>query len=38
MDALQVSVAIEKNCDQFLTNDKKLSKVSELQIIIVEDL
>ncbi len=38
MDALQMSVAIEKNCDQFLTNDKKLSRVSEVQIVLVEDL
>lgn len=38
MDALQISVALEKECDQFLTNDKKLKRVSELQIILVEDL
>ena len=38
MDALQISVALEKNCDQFLTNDKKLKKVSELQIVIIEEL
>ena len=38
MDALQISVAIEKDCDQFLTNDKKLKKISELQILLVEDL
>ena len=38
MDALQISVAIEKECDQFLTNDKKLQKISEVQILIVEDL
>lgn len=38
MDALQISVAIEKNCDQYLTNDKRLQKVSEMRIIIVEDL
>lgn len=38
MDALQISVALEKNCDQFLTNDRKLKKVSELQIVIIEEL
>jgi len=38
MDALQVSVAIEKECDQFFTNDKKLQKISEVQIILIEDL
>ena len=38
MDALQISVAIEKECDQFLTNDKKLTKISEVKILLVEDL
>jgi len=38
MDALQVSVALEKSCDQFLTNDKRLSRITELKIVIVEDL
>lgn len=38
MDALQVPVALEKSCDQFLTNDKRLSRITELKIVIVEDL
>ncbi|MBK8492958.1 MAG: PIN domain-containing protein [Saprospirales bacterium] len=38
MDALQISVAIEKHCDQFLTNDKKLQKISEVKILLVEDI
>ena len=38
MDALQISVAIEKECDQFLTNDKRLTKISEVKILLVEDL
>lgn len=38
LDALQISVAIEKECDQFLTNDKKLQNISEIEILIVEEL
>jgi predicted nucleic acid-binding protein len=38
MDALQISVAIEKECDQFLTNDKKLRKITEVKILLVEEL
>ncbi len=38
MDAIQIAVALEKKCDQFLTNDKKLSSVSEINILLVEEL
>lgn len=38
MDALQVAVAIEKGCDYFLTNDKKLVNISEVQILLVENM
>ena len=38
MDALQIAVAIEKACDQFLTNDKKLQKISEVQMLMIEDI
>ncbi len=27
MDAFQLAIAINENCDQFVTNDKKLEKV-----------
>jgi predicted nucleic acid-binding protein len=37
-DALQVSTAINSQCDAFLTNDKQLSRVTELQILIIDDL
>jgi predicted nucleic acid-binding protein len=38
LDALQISVALEKNCSQFLTNDKRLRKISEVKILLVEEL
>lgn len=36
-DAVQIATAIITGCDSFLTNDKKLSRVSELQILVVSD-
>lgn len=36
-DALQVATAIIAGCDSFLTNDKKLSRISELQILVISD-
>jgi len=36
-DALQVATAIVTGCDSFLTNDKKLSRISELQILVISD-
>jgi len=38
MDALQLSVAIETGCALFLTNDKKLKNITEIQVLVVEDL
>ncbi len=38
MDALQLSVAIETGCGIFMTNDKKLKNITEIQVLIVEDL
>ncbi len=35
MDALQISTAINQNCDAFLTNDRKLQQIIEIQIFIV---
>lgn len=37
-DALQVAVAITSGCDVFLTNDKVLAKVSEISVIVLDDL
>ena len=37
-DALQLASAIEHDCDSFLTNDKQLKQVEELNIIYLSDL
>jgi predicted nucleic acid-binding protein len=36
-DALQVSAALSRDCDAFLTNDKKLKSVNDLKIIVLDD-
>lgn len=38
VDAVQLSAAIEVGADIFLTNDKKLRKIKEIKILILEDL
>jgi predicted nucleic acid-binding protein len=37
-DALQVATAIEYDCQAFLMNDRALMRVSELRIILLDDL
>lgn len=37
-DSLQLATAITASCDAFLTNDKQLKRVTEMQIIIVDEL
>ena len=37
-DALQISTAIVSHCHVFLTNDTALKRVSELPILVLEDL
>jgi predicted nucleic acid-binding protein len=37
-DSLQLAVAIESGCESFLTNDHQLSQVSEIDVIVVDDL
>jgi predicted nucleic acid-binding protein len=37
-DALQLSSAILSNCSEFLTNDKKLKVVTEINVRIVDEL
>lgn len=36
-DALQIAVALEAGCDAFLTNDLALRRVTELQVIVLEE-
>src|SRR5215470_5410294 len=37
-DALQVAAAIDAGCDAFLTNDLGLRRVTELQVLVLDDL
>ena len=37
-DALQIAVAITKGCQAFLTNDTRLSRVTNLNIILLDEL
>jgi len=37
-DALQVATALAASCNVFLTNDRTLQRVTELQIIVLNDL
>lgn len=37
-DALQVATAIVSNCEAFLTNDTQLKRVTELQVLVIEEL
>ena len=37
-DALQVAASLSAGCDGFITNDSGLRRVSELRILILDDL
>jgi predicted nucleic acid-binding protein len=37
-DALQIAASLSKNCEAFLTNDKKLRIVQEIKILVLDDL
>lgn len=37
-DSLQLAVAIESGCESFLTNDHQLGQVSEINVIVIDDL
>jgi predicted nucleic acid-binding protein len=38
MDAFQVAVALDEGCAKFLTNDKQLAKLDELEAVLIADL
>lgn len=38
VDALQISCALNYGCTRFLTNDFRLKSITELKVILVEDL
>lgn len=37
-DALQVAAALAHGCEAFLTNDRDLARVTDLRMIILDDL
>jgi len=37
-DALQIAAVLSVNCEAFLTNDKRLKQVTELRVIVLDDL
>jgi predicted nucleic acid-binding protein len=37
-DALQIAVALQEGCDAFLTNDRRLAQVTELRVLLLDDL
>jgi predicted nucleic acid-binding protein len=37
-DALQIAVAITEGCEAFLTNDRRLARVTELRVLVLDDL
>jgi len=37
-DALQVATALVSNCDAFLTNDIRLQRVSEIRVLVIDQL
>lgn len=37
-DALQVATALETRCDAFLTNDLRLQRVTDLRVLVLEEL
>lgn len=37
-DACQVAVALRQRCEAFLTNDRRLARVTELRVLVLDDL
>ncbi len=37
-DALQIAVALHQQCDAFLTNDLSLKRVTEVQVLVLDEL
>lgn len=37
-DAIQIAAALDEGCEAFLTNDTRLSRVTELPILVLDDL
>lgn len=37
-DAIQIAAAIGEHCDAFLTNDRRLAQVTEIRVLVLDDL
>lgn len=37
VDAIQIATALECNCEGFLTNDKQLKQISEINVILLDE-
>lgn len=37
-DALQIAAAVRAGCEAFLTNDRRLTRVTELRVLVLDDL
>jgi predicted nucleic acid-binding protein len=37
MDALQIAAALNTNCDGFLTNDTQLQRISEIDVLVLQN-
>jgi predicted nucleic acid-binding protein len=37
-DALQIATALNQGCQMFLTNDKQLARVTEIRVVVLEEL
>ena len=37
-DAIQIAVALSQGCEAFLTNDRRLARVAELRVLVLDDL
>ncbi|KHD10054.1 hypothetical protein PN36_32405 [Candidatus Thiomargarita nelsonii] len=37
MDALQISAAIHSDCDKFMTNDRRLKQINEIEVMLIKD-
>lgn len=37
LDAIQIAVAVTSNCENFVTNDTKLSRIEEIAVILIDE-
>ena len=37
IDAFQIAIALDTNCDYFITNDKELKKYTEIKVLLIDE-